>query len=293
MRALVVAGGQGLRRAGVLGPVSRRPSRECLDAADLVTAPSRAMADAVAEHYGSRRLPRHRQWPVREPLPSRREGALRLHRRPAVGRREERRRGRRKRRRACRGRSTVQASAGQLRRRPTGATMLGHLAPDALADWYSRAAIYALPARYEPFGLSALEAAHSGCALVLGDIPSLREIWGDAAIFVPPDDTGALADAIEALIADPERRESMARAAWEHALQYTPAPHGRGLPGGLSVDRARTEADCALRNLHAFSGFGLESRQRAFPPWRRDRARRCRPRGAHLRAARRLESCRT
>ncbi len=32
-----------------------------------------------------------------------------------------------------------------------------------------------LPARYEPFGLSVLEAALSGCALVLGDIPSLRE----------------------------------------------------------------------------------------------------------------------
>ena len=39
------------------------------------------------------------------------------------------------------------------------------------------------------FGFSVLEAALSGCALVLGDIPSLREIWGDAALFVPPDDT--------------------------------------------------------------------------------------------------------
>ena len=34
-----------------------------------------------------------------------------------------------------------------------------------------------LPARYEPFGLSILEAALSGCALVLGDLPSLRELW--------------------------------------------------------------------------------------------------------------------
>ena len=50
-----------------------------------------------------------------------------------------------------------------------------------------RAAIYALPARYEPFGLSILEAALSGCALVIGDIPSLREIWADAALFVPSD----------------------------------------------------------------------------------------------------------
>ena len=84
------------------------------------------------------------------------------------------------------------------------------------------AAVYVLPARYEPFGLSVLEAAHSGCALVLGDIPSLREIWGDAAVFVPPDDTDALADAVTALIEAPERRDKLADAAWERALRFTP-----------------------------------------------------------------------
>jgi glycogen synthase len=59
------------------------------------------------------------------------------------------------------------------------------------ADWYARASIYALPARYEPFGLSALEAALSGCALILGDIPSLREVWLEAAPYVSPDDESA------------------------------------------------------------------------------------------------------
>ena len=49
-------------------------------------------------------------------------------------------------------------------------------------SWFARAPIYALPAHYEPFGLSALEAGLAGCALVLGDIPSLREIWGEAAL---------------------------------------------------------------------------------------------------------------
>ena len=44
----------------------------------------------------------------------------------------------------------------------TGCRPLGRLEPAELADWYSRAAIYALPARYEPFGLSVLEAAMSG-----------------------------------------------------------------------------------------------------------------------------------
>ncbi|MCL4401427.1 MAG: glycosyltransferase family 4 protein, partial [Acidobacteria bacterium] len=57
--------------------------------------------------------------------------------------------------------------------------LLGNLPADLLSVLMASASIYALPARYEPFGLSALEAALAGCALVLGDIPSLREVWGD------------------------------------------------------------------------------------------------------------------
>ena len=64
---------------------------------------------------------------------------------------------------------------------------LGQLPFQEVAMWLRRAAIFALPARYEPFGLSALEAGLAGCALVLGDIPSLREVWHDAALFVPPE----------------------------------------------------------------------------------------------------------
>ena len=69
--------------------------------------------------------------------------------------------------------------------------LLGKLSESELARHYARAAIYCLPARYEPFGLSVLEAALSGCALVLGDIPSLRENWTGAAEFAPPDDASA------------------------------------------------------------------------------------------------------
>ncbi|NMO15942.1 glycosyltransferase family 4 protein [Pyxidicoccus fallax] len=101
--------------------------------------------------------------------------------------------------------------------------MLGLLAPSVLARWMARAAVYALPARYEPFGLSALEAALSGCALVLGDIPSLREVWGDgAALFVPPSDGDALVEALESLSRDTSLRTRLAERARERALNYTP-----------------------------------------------------------------------
>lgn len=92
--------------------------------------------------------------------------------------------------------------------------------PARLRTWLAEAPIFALPARYEPFGLAPLEAALSGCALVLGDIPTLREVWGDAACFVAPDDHRALRHALERLIADPGLRRRMARKAARRARRY-------------------------------------------------------------------------
>jgi len=94
-----------------------------------------------------------------------------------------------------------------------GVELLGRVTTRAMGSWLKRAAIYALPARYDPSGLSVLDAARAGCALVLGDIPSLRDLWDDAACFVAPDDDDALAAAIQRLIDDPHRRAIMARAA--------------------------------------------------------------------------------
>ncbi|MFC4728559.1 glycosyltransferase family 4 protein [Coralloluteibacterium thermophilus] len=100
---------------------------------------------------------------------------------------------------------------------------LGRLDAARMAAAYGEAAIYALPARYEPFGLSALEAALAGCALVLGDIPSLRELWDGAATFVPPDDPDAIAAALHALVEDAPERERRAALARARAATYSSA----------------------------------------------------------------------
>jgi glycosyltransferase involved in cell wall biosynthesis len=110
-------------------------------------------------------------------------------------------------------------SDGEIR--PHHTRRLGRLSPRALAAWLGRAAIYCLPARYEPFGLSAMEAALSGCALVLGDIPSLRETWRHRAVFVPPDDPEALESALQRLIEDPDRRAALAAGSRARALQLS------------------------------------------------------------------------
>lgn len=102
-----------------------------------------------------------------------------------------------------------------------GCRMLGQVTAADLREWYARASIYALPARYEPFGLSALEAALSECALALADIPSLREIWEGAAVFVPPGDPREWSAALQRLIAADEDRKSLGLLARERALRLT------------------------------------------------------------------------
>lgn len=89
-------------------------------------------------------------------------------------------------------------------------------------DWFSRATVYAAPSLYEPFGLAPLQAALHGCALVLSDIGSFRELWDGCAEFVPPGDPERLAAAIDDLVARPERAAAMAGAARRRAeRRYT------------------------------------------------------------------------
>jgi glycosyltransferase involved in cell wall biosynthesis len=113
-------------------------------------------------------------------------------------------------------------------------TFVGSCEPDAppepqdhLLALLTRASIFVLPARYEPFGLLPLEAALAGCALVLGDIDSLHEVWADAAIYVDPDDHDALRRALQSLIDDVALRTEMARRARRRAAAYTPAEMAR------------------------------------------------------------------
>ena len=66
---------------------------------------------------------------------------------------------------------------------------------------------------------------------MVGDIASLHEVWEDAAIFVPPDDSDRLESVLRELIADHERRERMARRAESRARVFTPERMAYGYLG--------------------------------------------------------------
>lgn len=76
-----------------------------------------------------------------------------------------------------------------------------------------RAAIAVVPSVWaEPLGLSALEAHAAGAALVSSGRGGLREASGPHAVYVEPLTPDALAEAVEGLVREPERRLALARA---------------------------------------------------------------------------------
>ena len=99
---------------------------------------------------------------------------------------------------------------------------LGSLGEEELGRWLSARPVFVSAALYEPFGLAVLEAAAAGCALILSDIPTFRELWDGIATFVPPRDERAFTDAIASLVGDDFERAVQGRAAKERASRYRP-----------------------------------------------------------------------
>lgn len=106
---------------------------------------------------------------------------------------------------------------------------IGAVSSARLSALYAARPIYASAALYEPFGLSVLEAAQKGCALVLSDIATHREIWSGAAIFAPPTDADAFTNAIVDLLADSDEREQLGMLAAARAAHYTPRRMALGM----------------------------------------------------------------
>jgi glycogen synthase len=98
---------------------------------------------------------------------------------------------------------------------------LGSLPPAGITEYLSKASIFVLPAKYEPFGLSPLEAALSGCALVLGKIESLQEIWEDNALYVDTDSPDMLVETVNELTCNENLRKNYAEKAYNRALEFT------------------------------------------------------------------------
>ena len=82
------------------------------------------------------------------------------------------------------------------------ARLLGPVPEVHLASLFAGADVFAFPSRHEGFGIPVLEAMAQQTPVLCGDIPALREIAGDAARFLPPDDIDAWAGALVEVLTD-------------------------------------------------------------------------------------------
>ena len=102
---------------------------------------------------------------------------------------------------------------------PSGVALRGAQSEAQMRLLYSKAGIFAGTSRYEPSGMNILEAALSRCALVLNDVPSLRELWANAALYFRTNDAESLADTIRILSDDPQLRRNFANRAFQRARE--------------------------------------------------------------------------
>ena len=109
----------------------------------------------------------------------------------------------------------IKDEALAARLRADGADLRGYVSQNELAALYRGAACLVQPSRFEGFGLPVLEAMASGTPVVALDEPALREVAGDAAVFV---DEAHLADGVRRAVAE---REQLVAAGLERARSFS------------------------------------------------------------------------
>ncbi|SOC52879.1 alpha-1,3-rhamnosyl/mannosyltransferase [Chromohalobacter canadensis] len=103
---------------------------------------------------------------------------------------------------------------GRLRR-------LGYVDDDELPALYANATLFAYVSRYEGFGMPVIEAMAAGTPVITADATATREVAGDAALTVPPDDIGAIRDALDTLMNDPDQADRLRRAGYQRARMFS------------------------------------------------------------------------
>lgn len=116
--------------------------------------------------------------------------------------------------------SSLVAAATPLLREGT-LRFLGYV-PDADLAWlYSGAIALAYPSLYEGFGIPVIEAMACGTPVIASDIPVLREVAGEAAVFVPPLDTSRWSSAIADILEGASSRVALSTLGIARAAQFS------------------------------------------------------------------------
>ncbi|HYI20891.1 MAG TPA: glycosyltransferase family 1 protein [Solirubrobacteraceae bacterium] len=104
----------------------------------------------------------------------------------------------------------VVAGDGRVNVEAPGVRRLGHV--EDLGSLYAGALAVVLPSWIEGFGLTPVEGLAAGTPAIVSDLPVLREVLGDGALYVRPGDAAGLADALLSVAGDAALRERLVAA---------------------------------------------------------------------------------
>lgn len=99
--------------------------------------------------------------------------------------------------------------------------LLGYVDDDALAQLYAGADAFVFPSVYEGFGIPVLEAMDAATPVICSDIPALREVAGEGALFFELGNTRAAADAILEVTHNPSKRNALIELGQERIKEYS------------------------------------------------------------------------
>jgi glycosyltransferase involved in cell wall biosynthesis len=104
---------------------------------------------------------------------------------------------------------------------PSAIRWLGRLDEEQLAYAYTEATALLFLSYDEGFGLPALEAMAHGCPVIISTCPALKEVAGEAALIVGPDNPHQAATAIHCVRADHTLRQTMIEQGLARARTFT------------------------------------------------------------------------
>ena len=99
--------------------------------------------------------------------------------------------------------------------------LLGRVSDEDLNYLYNACSLYVQPSLAEGFGLTTLEAASCGVPIAASDIPTLREVLGQAAEYFDPSNVENMADVIINILHDEARGEELANLGLKRASQFS------------------------------------------------------------------------
>ncbi len=99
--------------------------------------------------------------------------------------------------------------------------LTGYLDDDSLQTMYKNALFSVYPSLYEGFGIPPLESMSYGCPVIASDIPALREVNGEAAMYANPLDITDMSLKMDLLIRDTELRNKLSEKGREQVAKYS------------------------------------------------------------------------